>query len=601
MDSTRHRQGEKALAASAGAEPVLASAVLRERIESLYDRLPFVLVSSVGVAVALVAMLWIDGARPDLLLAWLACVVLLGVVRGWLLREFRRQAPQQRDPQRWARLYLATVFASGGLLGAAGLLFFQGQLLTLFAISLVVGVSSIVSITLHAVYLPAHLLFVLPGLLPFAVRCLLEPEPIFVTVGLMGLIFLPFNLLLARKMQAGLIESIQLRLRNQALIEALTQQKEVAEAAQKRAEQANAAKTRFFAAASHDLRQPVQALELFSATLEQELEHHPSRTLVGNIRAVGREFSDLLSALLDFSRIDAAAVQPVVRDFPVAELLQRMADDFKPQAAAHGLQCRVVNSSAWVRSDPVLLERMLRNLMSNAVKYTQHGKVLLGCRRVGNSLRIEVHDTGPGIAPMQQQEIFNEFVQVANPERDRHKGLGLGLAIVDGLARLLKHPLSLRSQPQRGSVFAITVPLGRPGLQVAGGELQPAHTRALEASILLVDDDQSIRLSAARLLENWGFAVVTAESAEQALEMLRSTGLRPDVILADYRLREGQTGVEAIRLMRAFCGRPVPAAIISGDTEPELLQEARAAGFPLLYKPVAAAKLRSLIGNLMRA
>jgi len=577
-------------------ESLMASAILRERVELLHDQLPFVLASSFGASCALVAMLWTDGVRPDLLLGWLAGAGLLILARWLLLQRFKRQPRDARDPVFWSRLYLLMAALSGGMLCLAGLLFFQTHLLTLFAISLIIGGSSIVSIMLHAAYLPAHRAFVLLALLPFALLCLQQSEPIYVALGIIGLIFLPLNLLLARKMQNNLIESIRLRLRNQALIVALTQQKEVAEAAQQRAEQANVAKTRFFAAASHDLRQPVQALELFAATLEQQLAHHPSRALVGNIRAVGREFGDLLSTLLDFSKIDAAAIQPALRDFPIADLLQRMADDFKPQAAAHGLQCRVAMSSAWVRSDPVLLERILRNLMSNAIKYTPSGKVLLGCRRVGgNSLRIEVHDTGVGIAPGQQRTIFKEFTQV-----DGGSGLGLGLAIVDGLARLLQHPLSVRSQLQRGSMFAVTVPLGLPGLPVRQ-TAAAAQDRRLAASILLVDDDQSIRLSAAHLLESWGFAVVTAESAEEALEMLRSTGFQPDVILADYRLREGRTGVEAIRAMRAYCGREVPAAILTGDTEPELLRDLKASGFALLYKPVAAAKLRTLIGNLMRS
>jgi signal transduction histidine kinase/CheY-like chemotaxis protein len=576
-------------------DSLMASAILRERIELLHDQLPFLLISSVGASCALVAMLWTDGVRPDLLLGWLAGAALLTVVRWLLLQRYQQQPRDARDPVYWSRLYLLMAAISGGMLCLAGLLFFQTHLLTLFAISLIIGGSSIVSIMLHAAYLPAHRAFVLLALLPFTLLCLQQSEPIYVALGIIGLIFLPLNLLLARKMQNNLLESIRLRLRNQALIEALTRQKEVAEAAQLRAEQANVAKTRFFAAASHDLRQPVQALELFAATLEQQLAHHPSRALVANIRAVGREFGDLLNTLLDFSKIDAAAIQPARRDFPITDLLQRLADDFKPQATARGLQCRVVMSSAWVHSDPVLLERILRNLMSNAIKYTPSGKVLLGCRRVGgNSLRIEVHDTGVGIAPGQQHTIFKEFTQV-----DGGSGLGLGLAIVDGLARLLQHPLSVRSQLQRGSMFAVTVPLGLPGLP-ARQTAPAAQDRRLAASILLVDDDQSIRLSAAHLLESWGFAVVTAESAEEALEMLRSTGFQPDVILADYRLREGRTGVEAIRAMRTYCGREVPAAILTGDTEPELLRDLKASGFALLYKPVAAAKLRTLIGNLMR-
>jgi len=573
--------------------------ILRERVRLLYEKLPFALISNFAISAGLVGMLWVDGVPREILLGWLAGVFVLGVLRWVLQLYFRHQQGAASDSVRWLGLYVVTSLLSGALLGAAGLLFFQHQLLALFALTIVLGIMSIGSIMMHAAYLPAHVAYLLPVILPFSLRCILEFELIYVAVGVFGLLFLPVNLLLARKIQSGLLESIYLRFRNQHLIQELIRQKELAEAAQMRAEQANVAKTRFFAAASHDLRQPVQALELFSATLENELRDHASRSLVGNIRAVGREFSDLLSALLDFSKIDAAATQPMVRDFPVADLLQRMADDFVPQALAHGLCCRVVMSSAWVRSDPILLERIVRNFMSNAIKYTKKGRILLGCRHQAGGLRIEVHDTGIGIAAHQQKEIFNEFVQIGNPERDRYKGLGLGLAIVDGLARMLEHPLTLRSQVQCGSMFAVTVPLGRPGARPAV-EAQVMYGQSLDVSILLVDDDQSIRLSAARLLENWGYAVVTAESADEALELLRSTGFQPDVMLVDYRLREGRTGVEAIRLIRGHCGRQVPAAILTGDTDPERLQEARDSGYPLLHKPLAAGKLRTLLANLLR-
>lgn len=584
---------------SPGQASAMEATILRERVESLYDKLPFAIISNFAISAGLVGMLWLDGSQQDALLGWLLGVLLLGVLRWMLLDHFRRVQDEAFEPLLWARRYTLTALLSGGLLGAAGILFFQNHLLTLFALAVVLGIMAIGSIMMHAAYQPAHLLYVLPVIVPFSLRCILEFELIYVTVGVLGLLFLPVNLLLTKKIQSGLLEAIHLRFRNQVLIRELTRQKELAEVAQARAEQANAAKTRFFAAASHDLRQPVQALELFSATLEHELQEHSSRALVKNIRAVGREFSDLLSALLDFSKIDAAATQPMVRDFPVADLLQRMADDFVPQALAHGLCCRVVMSSAWVRSDPILLERMVRNFMSNAIKYTKKGKILLGCRHQAGCLRIEVHDTGIGIAEHQQKEIFNEFVQLGNPERDRYKGLGLGLAIVDSLARLLNHPLTLRSQAQRGSLFAVTVPLGRPGIRPVVAS-QAIHGKPQDATILLVDDDHSIRLSAARLLESWGYAVVTAESADEAFGRLCGTGSQPDVMLVDYRLREGRTGVQAIREIRQYCGRNVPAAILTGDTDPERLREAKDSGLPLLHKPLAAAKLRTLLANLLR-
>lgn len=422
--------------------------VLRERVDHLFGQLPFALISSLTISCGLVGMLWPNG-RHDMLLGWLLAVSLLNMGRWLLWRNFRRAQDAVSSPLRWARRYTAMVACSGAFMGAAGVLFFQNQLLTLFALAIVLVVMSIGSIMLHAAYTPAHMAYVLPALLPFALRCLLDAEWVYIMVGMCMLLFLPLNLYLFKRIQHGLIEAIRLRLRNLVLVGELTRQKELAERAKTLAEQANVDKTRFFVAASHDLRQPVQALELFAAALEQELREYKGLQLLTKIRSAGRELSELLNALLDFSKIDAGGVEPAVRDFPVAEMLHRMADDFVPQAASYGRHCRVAGSSAWVRSDPVLLERIVRNLMNNALKYnTPSGKILLGCRRVGTDLRIEVHDSGIGISQHLQKEVFNEFFQLNNPERDRQKGLGLGLAIVDGLARLLAHPLSLRSRPQ---------------------------------------------------------------------------------------------------------------------------------------------------------
>lgn len=589
-------------AADAGATRQLTSDVLQERIALLFEQLPFALVSNFIISFGLVALLWRSGQR-ETLIGWLTAVAALALARWVLVRSFRYRSPGSTDLMHWTRLYTVTVLLSGGLMGLAGILFFQDDLFTLFSLASVLSIMTIGSVMLHAAYTPSHMAYVMPVILPFALRCLLNGELIYITVGVTVLLFLPVNLVLYRKIQHGLIESIRLRLHNQVLNEELTRQKELAESAKAMAEQANVDKTRFFASASHDLRQPVQALDLFAAALDHELQGHRSHSLVGKIRTAGRELSDLLNALLDFSKIDAAGVQPVVRDFPLAPMLQRMADDFVPQAAASGLRCRVHGSSAWLRSDPVLLERIMRNFMNNALKYTPKGKILLGCRRVGSCLRIEVHDTGIGIPQHLQGEVFREFVQIDNPERDRQKGLGLGLAIVENLAGVLGHPLSLRSTPARGSLFAVTVPLGVPGdepaeeTNSAWGEVRSTAG----ALVVLVDDDQAIREAASQLLGNWGYAVLVAESSTQALDLLQASGAQPDVILADYRLREGRTGVEVIQAIQAQYRRDVPAAIITGDINPEHLATARRSGFPLLSKPLSAAKLRALLFNLLRA
>jgi signal transduction histidine kinase len=577
------------------------SAIARERARLLYEKLPFTLVSNLVIGIGLVSMLW-HTIPYEWLLDWLVGLALLGVGRIWLWRKFRKIQATSFDPRLWFRLFTGSSLVAGSLVGVSGLLFFHEQPAVVLALAIFLGLISLGAVATHAAHRPAHLFYVLPAVLPFALRALAEQSTPFVVMGLGELLFLPITVWLSKRAYLKLVESIELRLYNQHLLAELTSQKKLAESAQRQAEQANAAKTRFFAAASHDMRQPVQALELFVAALGKDLKSSEDISLLKNIRSVGRELNEMLNTLLDFSRIDAAVIQPVVRNFPVADMLKQIADDFVPQAAAHGLNCRVVSSSIWVRSDPALLERVVRNFMNNAIKYTRRGKILLGCRRVGENLRIEVHDTGIGIAENYHKVIFNEFVQLDNPQHDRQNGLGLGLSIVDGLARLLGHPLTLRSQPQRGSMFAVTVPMSSPdALSSAESLPMEIDDPKQSAAILLVDDEKTIRQAATQLLENWGYAVVAAESTAQALALIRSSGFRPDLILVDYRLRKGRTGIETIRAIQSHCGWPVPAAIITGETSPESLVEAKASGFSLLFKPLSAAKLRALISNLLRS
>ena len=366
-----------------------------------------------------------------------------------------------------------------------------------------------------------------------------------------------------------------------------------------RAEAASRAKTRFLATASHDLRQPVQAIELFVDVLDRDLKDTPAVVMLNRIRAAGRGLETLLNALLDFSKIDAAAIKPDKRHFPVQNLFDVLNSDFSAQAERKGLVLAFVPSRLWIYSDPNLLERILRNFVANAIKYTPAGEVLVGCKRSGREVRIEVHDTGIGIPENAQKKVFKEFVQLDNPERDREKGLGLGLYIASSLAGLLGHPIRLNSTVGRGSVFSVTVPLGKIQTETPDQLVQPSPNQGLrDKTVLFIDDDPNLRVGVAEMLERWDCAAVTAESAQEALELMQMSGFVPDVIVADYRLRHDETGVQAIKAIQARWGT-VPAAILTGDTEPERIREARSSGFPLVHKPLSAAKLRTLLTHLL--
>ncbi|MCW2243678.1 hybrid sensor histidine kinase/response regulator [Azospirillum canadense] len=362
------------------------------------------------------------------------------------------------------------------------------------------------------------------------------------------------------------------------------------------AERADLAKTKFLAAASHDLRQPLQSLFFFAHALSDRLHGHPASPLLASMSESLTGLRLLLDSLLDVSRLDAGVVNPAVTQFALGALLERLANEYRPRAAEAGIDLRYLPTSGWTVSDPALLERILRNVIENAVRYTERGRIVIGCRRVGAALRIEVVDSGIGIPADQQKAIFEEFTQLANPERDRRKGLGLGLAIVRRLAGLLDHPLSLRSEPGRGSAFCIAVPsvASRPVPKTCRPNGKPANSKGL---VVLVDDDAIILLSMRTMLEGWGYEVVAAMSADEAIGTLTSLGQTPSMIVADYRLREGRTGLQAIRDIFGVCGIRVPAVVLTGDTDPARIAEVQQSGYRVLHKPVSAAVLRDALSS----
>ncbi len=365
-------------------------------------------------------------------------------------------------------------------------------------------------------------------------------------------------------------------------------------------EAANLAKSRFLAAASHDLRQPLHALNLFVAQLRTETDPVERRRVTGQIDAAVTAMNDLFNALLDISKLDAGVLAPELTTFPVAQLLKHMETTFAPAAREKGLRLQFVPSAAWVRSDFILLERILLNLVSNAIRYTVRGGVLVGCRGRGQQLRIEVWDSGIGIPEDQRENIFGEFCQLAASERDRRGGLGLGLAIVDRLCRLLDHRLELTSTLGRGSRFAVSLPL------VAAPREPIEHAPKAMADpasgkLIVVIEDDALALDAMRgLLRRWGCLVVTAESESEALASLVDDDQLPDLIISDYRLAGGHTGIEAIQRLRSALGAPIPAFLVTGDIAPERLREASANGFHLLHKPVGPMALRAMLNQILR-
>jgi two-component system, sensor histidine kinase len=385
--------------------------------------------------------------------------------------------------------------------------------------------------------------------------------------------------------------------------EALAHDNEIIQDKTRQLEIANKYKSHFLASASHDLRQPLHALNLFVAQLQDESNPAERSRLVGRIEAAVSSMNELFGSLLDMTKLDAGILEPSVTEFPIGRLFGRIETTFTEVARAKGVRLRAVSTRMSIRSDAILLERMLMNLVSNAVRYTQHGGVVVGCRRRGNELRIDVCDTGPGIPEEQQRKIFAEFYQYAAPEADRRGSLGLGLAIVDRLGRLLGHAVELYSRPGRGSRFSISVPIAAERGRGAVPTISPAAVvdPVRGKLVVVIDDDPLVLEGMGGILRSWGCNVVSCDSSEAALSKVELEAREPDIIISDYRLGSGKTGIQAIEQLRQSFGAEIPAFLISGDTAPERLRDASENGLHLLHKPVPPMRLRAMLNQLLRA
>lgn len=482
--------------------------------------------------------------------------------------------------------------------------------------------------TFMAPLLPVYTAFAVLLALPVSLHFLLRPEPAFWVIGSGVILMLATVLGQAAVFSRSLRSMIELRFSHEALLEQMRAETErakqaqasaetarheaeashreaeaahrEADAARHAAETADRAKSKFLAAASHDLRQPVHAQGLFLEVLAGTSLTAHQADLLASARMASRASQDMLNTLLDFSRIEAGVVQPHRRPFAMQALLHNIENDLAPLADAKSLTYRSPDTAALVDSDAALVEMILRNLVSNAIHYTGRGGVLIACRRRNGALVVEVHDTGIGIAPGHQEEVFREFHQLGNPERDRRKGLGLGLAIAKGLASACGHALTLTSQLGRGSIFRLTLPLAQtaavqPALAAPSQAPMTDHLRGTH--VLVLDDDETVLAGMAQLLCSWGCVCTTAETISAALEAARQQP--PAIFITDFRLREQDSGIAAVAALRALLGEDLPALMITGDTAPVRLREALASSVPLLHKPVQGQQLLDAVNQLM--
>ena len=368
--------------------------------------------------------------------------------------------------------------------------------------------------------------------------------------------------------------------------------------AKQQAELANQSKTRFLAAASHDLRQPLNSALLFLESIDDEDLAENDRNLVRRSRLALAALNNLLGTLLDVARLDAGDIEANVVDFPIAALLERLGPEFQAVARAAGIGLRFRPSDAWIRTDAHLLETVLRNLISNAIRYTPSGNVLIGCRRREQGLMICVYDTGVGIQSAHLEAIFDAYYQVPSAERRSNSGIGLGLSIVSRIANLLSLERVVRSEPGRGSLFAVLVPYGSAGEEATRPpwqDVSPGSHHSRPALVVVIDDNEDALAGMSAVLGKWGCRAVTATAATDAVVQLISGDLEPDLIVSDYHLAEGIKGDEAIAEVQREFDRPSSAAIMTSDPDPALRKSLQERGFVVLDKPLNLAKLRAMI------
>jgi signal transduction histidine kinase len=572
-----------------------------DQIATLYGSWHRTTISMVLGGLILCAVLW-QQESPTVMAAWMSAILVNQAWRGVLARAYRRAAPAAGDAARWGTCWVVGSTLAGALWGVAAIALYP-SLPTYQALFIVCQFGVILGgLSRTAVYKPAFYGFVLAVLVPLIARVAIEGDQVHLfTAGVLGVVLM-FVLAFGHQLNDVLTQSLMMRYENVDLIRELTAQTEAALAARTAAETASLAKSQFLAAASHDLRQPLHAMGLFAAALAAKVRDPDVKPLVASIRTSVEALEHLFAQLLDLSQLDAGALRPAPIVVPLQPLFARLAADFAPQAAAAGLALSIVPTRAAVTSDPTLLERLLRNLLANALRYTRAGGVLVGARRRGPVIRLDVIDSGVGIAKGDSTRIFDEFVQLSTAPRNHvgGRGMGLGLAIVRRLAALCEHPIELASTPGRGSRFSITVPRAHAGLRARNPSRLPRAPDSPTLAgrhVIVVDDDPAVVAAMHALFASWNAVASGGSDADRALGTLNAHGERNgaavDLIVADLRLADGQSGIGAISRIRAHVGAEIPAIIVSGDTSSAAQDEVRAAGVRLLVKPVVAAALRS--------
>jgi two-component system, sensor histidine kinase len=535
-------------------------------------------------------------ARLDALSTWAAWFALYSLTLLAMYLAFSSSRRQALPPRKRAWIIIVGFVGLGLMWGALVVLaaLAGGDLPVLALVATVVASISAAVLGFCGSCWPVYLGFLLGAGTGVNAGFLLHDSSLAKILAVFAVLYVLSMLQFARNLERSALRLIELRFENLDLVARLQMQTQEAEAARARAEASSIDKSRFLAAASHDLRQPVHAIGLFLEALGNTDLSVKQRAIHGKAKSACDASGDMLGTLLDFSRIEAGVVQCRMSAVPLQSLLADLEREYAPQAEARRLHFKLRPTALSVRADLALLSLILRNLISNAVRYTASGGILIGCRRRGEQVWIEVWDTGIGIEAGEQEHIFTEFVQLANAERNRAQGLGLGLAIAQKLAMVMSTGVTVRSRPGRGSVFAVALAFA-PGTPPTASDRAVAMNGSVsmpslhDLQVLVVEDEAEVRDAMQQLLASWGCQCRAAASLDEALALAKAHA--PEVLVTDYRLRNGITGRDVVHAVREMVTTPLSCIIVTGDTAPDRLRDATQADALLLHKPLPAPML----------
>ncbi|AKJ27996.1 hybrid sensor histidine kinase/response regulator [Caldimonas brevitalea] len=554
---------------------------------------------------AVVVLLLYAGQADTLTLSlWGLCFAAQWLYRFWIARRFFAiQTQPDTDFRLWRQRWVIGVFASGATWGTASwLLYSAGGAIQQIGLILTVYSFCVASVPVLAEQRTVFLIFIGLCFVPTVMAIAVEGSLYSLELAGVLLLVMGMTAVLGRNYRQAMDRVIELKTRTEQLLEQLRLEKAAADEARRAAEVANRAKTQFFAAASHDLRQPLHAVGLFAEALRNKSRDEEVIQLVNSINSSVDALEGLFSELLDITKIDTGAVESRPQNFSLRELFARLRLHYEPTAFEKGLDLKFRGEQHFAYADPVLVDRILRNLISNAIRYTEDGGVLVSCRQRGDRLLLQVWDSGVGIRESEQARVFEEFYQV-QPDHplpaNQRKGLGLGLAIVRRLAGLMAAPLTLRSRPGHGTVFSLEVPVGRAVRATETSSSRAPLGLTLDRRlIVVVEDEPAVRDGLEVLLKGWGATVAAFDAVAECrswAEQAHQQGQRPDLVIVDYRIDQNSTGIDALVVLRQQFGDDVPAIMVTGSSTAGLETEAGKYNFHLLIKPVVPNKLRAMI------